>query len=101
MVNGSEMGTEITSSVLPTIKVRCACPTDIQQITIIKNGKDIHIENPVSSRVADITWKDTELSDSAYYYVRIKMKGNKNRDATCVAGRTEFAWSSPVWITKK
>ena len=88
-INGHEMGSEFTirSRTEPRrIKVAVAAPERIVKLEIIRNGDAI-------ADLADGEWHiETETTDAAaisgsvFYYLR------------ATTDRTDFAWSSPIWI---
>jgi hypothetical protein len=63
----------------------------IQDIVVVKNGKEYPLKHPVKKQVI-VEWTDTEKANNTnsenYYYVRIMQKDG------------ELAWSSPIWGIK-
>jgi len=88
-VNGHEMGTEFTvaSAADPRrLTIAVAAPERIVKLEIIRNG-DIIADLADGNWFAEAEFVDeTPIPDGAFYYLRATTE------------RTDFAWSSPVWV---
>lgn len=88
-VNGYEMGSEFTipSATEPRhLRIAVAAPERIVKLEVIRNGDAI-------ADLADGNWfvegeitDDDVIPDGAFYYIRATTE------------RTDFAWSSPIWV---
>lgn len=96
-VNEAEMGKTVRTGAPPTLKVTGATPTEILEIHVIKNNVVVY-EADVGGRYFDFSWEDPDFEGDAYYYVRVKMKGQENTEAF-LQDKPEFVWSSPIWVT--
>ena len=88
-VNGAPMGSRLEqSSASPRkIEITVAGSTDIVEIIIVKNGKQV-ASFPGKGWCCKVSWIDREPSEKKedFYYARAEMKD------------TSMAWSSPVWV---
>lgn len=88
-VNGNQMGTEfrLSSADEPRVlRIAVAAPEGITKLQVIRNGEPM-------AELANGQWfVETEITDvdpipeGAFYYLRATTQ------------RTDFAWSSPVWV---
>lgn len=88
-INGHNMGTEFTVSSAKhprKLNIAVAAPERIEKLEVIRNGK-------VIADLADGNWfVQTTITDKqpipkgAFYYLRATTE------------RTDFAWSSPIWV---
>ena len=88
-INGHQMGTEFTvnSAVAPRrMKIAVAAPEIISKLEIVRNGEVIaDLANGKWFVQATFTDK-RRIPQHTFYYLRATTE------------RTEFAWSSPIWI---
>ena len=84
-VNGSPMGTVITSKTNPKLEFKISGTAAIRQITVVRNEKNYKVFPPKLNFPGE--WTDPKpLRGDNRYYLRIEqIDGN-------------MAWSSPVWV---
>jgi hypothetical protein len=65
-------------------------PVAIKRVDVVRDGKFLYTAQPNKTDVA-FTFTDVGLSpgQAAYYYVRAQI------------GENDWAWSSPMWVTRK
>lgn len=83
------LGEEFNVNSAPTLDARVTAPAAIRQIDVVRNNRFVYTQKP-ESRETKFSYRDMELApgQSAYYYVRAQI------------GENDFAWSSPLWITR-
>ena len=88
-LNDAPMGSEIrfNESTGRKLKVRAEACSPVHKVVIIKNAREIHIDEPGRESI-DFEWIDSrgKERESDYYYVRL------------VQDDGEMAWSSPIWV---
>lgn len=88
-LNDAPMGSEIkiNESTERKLKVRAEACSPVHKVVIIKNAREIHMDEPVRESVS-FEWLDSSgrERESDYYYVRL------------IQDDGEMAWSSPVWV---
>ena len=87
-INAGIMGSEITASSPPKVKIKVWGTDEIYQLDIIKNGKSVLRKKNLSD-VIDLEWEDKDFrpeDGERYYYLRVRQK-NK-----------QMAWASPIWV---
>ena len=87
-VDGHLMGSEISATKAPEIKVSAVGTADIAMIAIRKNGRPVYTINP-DKTTSSLTWRDTDFDPA--------MKGIYY-DVLIVQENDEEALSSPVWV---
>lgn len=88
-VNGALMGSEIHSSVPPTVTVRVECDWGLSKVEINRNGDPAWFSAIVAGTDTTITIQDTDPvvpGTSSYYYARIEDVDDR------------LYYSSPVWV---
>ncbi len=87
---GHFMGEEFETSEEPRIEVRLAGTAEFEKVSVIKDGRYVHVANP-GSRQVNMTWTDSasRAGETSHYYVRGEQ----------VDG--EIVWVSPMWITRR
>jgi len=92
------MGESFSATQPPVFRLRAAAPTRIREVVLVKNGQPVHQTAP-SKRFEEWEWTDAQFTETASYYVRLRL--DPNPDCTSRAYRgdlEEFVWSSPIWI---
>ena len=88
-LNDAPMGSEIKldESAARKLKVRAEACSPVQKVVIIKNAREIHVDEPGRESVS-FEWLDSSgrERESDYYYVRL------------IQDDGEMAWASPVWV---
>jgi len=87
-INGNIMGSEITASSPPKIRIKVRGTDAISQLDIIKNGKSVFRKKNLPD-VIDLEWEDKDFrpeDGESYYYLRVRQE-NK-----------QMAWASPIWV---
>lgn len=87
-VDGSPMGTEISTDRAPRIDVRVEGMAPLQEVTLVRDGEDIQ-QVPVSGKRVEVTLFDEPSPGEHFYLVRVVQQDN------------EVAWSSPIWVEMK
>ena len=87
---GRLLGEEFAAPGPPTLDVRIAAPAPIARIDVVRDNRFVYSQQP-AAKEARFRFRDADLppGQSAYYYVRAQI------------GESDFAWSSPLWITRK
>lgn len=88
-LNGSPMGSVYYAGIRDekiTLTVECASLTDINTVSVIKNGEVKKVLSP-ESWFTSFEWTDNEAQKGgkAYYYIRMASKNGSK------------CWSSPIW----
>ncbi len=83
------LGEEFALAAAPRIEANLIAPADIVRVDVVRDGRFVYTVEPKKSQVS-FSFEDADLKpgQSAYYYVRAQI------------GEKDFAWSSPVWITR-
>jgi hypothetical protein len=82
------MGDIFETNKLPTIDVKVLGTAPVTKVSIVRDGKYLHVAEPNKREVSfSYVVPDAEPGKSSYYYVRVEQ-----RDAN-------LAWASPMWIT--
>ena len=88
-LNDAPMGSEIklNESTERKLKVRAEACSPVHKVVIIKNAREIHMDEPGRESVS-FEWLDSSgrERESDYYYVRL------------VQDDGEIAWASPIWV---
>lgn len=88
-LNDAPMGSEVKldESVERKLEVRAEACSPVHKVVIIKNAREIHIDEPGREAVS-IEWIDSsgKEREADYYYVRL------------IQDDGEMAWSSPIWV---
>ncbi len=95
-VNGAGEGQTIPMEGNPKIHVRAAAGSPIEKLEVVKNGVVVHSIEP-GALTAEEEWVDPAEPSACWYYVRLTIQAQ----AVCeesMRNKTQFAWSSPVWI---
>jgi hypothetical protein len=84
------MGDIFTATEAPSFAVKVIGTSPVAKVTLIRNGKPLHVEEPKQREVAlTLTDKEPPIGTTSYYYVRIEQSDGN------------LAWASPMWITHK
>lgn len=114
------IGDEGTIDCYPTIEAHIEAPDKIEFFEIVKDGESIYKKMPGKSNV-DFSYKDTKVSaGNHFYFLKVKLIGDPsynfdpkensyrvfeskggNYPFNFARARGVFAWTSPIWITKK
>jgi hypothetical protein len=83
------LGEEITVTAPPKIEASIIAPAAITRADVVRDGKFVYTSEPKMAQTS-FAFEDLDLKpgQSAYYYVRAQI------------GADDFAWSSPMWITR-
>jgi hypothetical protein len=89
-VEDHPLGSEITVSNAPTLGARVCAPVAIRSVDVVRDNAFVYTSEPAAKQAA-FEFTDLELKpgQSAYYYVRARI------------GEKDYAWSSPIWITRR
>lgn len=87
-INGSPMGTELTTDRAPMLSVRVEGTAPLKEVTLVRDGEDIRTL-PVSGKRVDEVFSDEPSPGEHFYFVRV------------VQSDAEMAWSSPIWVEVK
>ncbi len=72
----------------PTFAIKVLGTAPVTKVSIVRNGKYIHVEQPKKSEMSfEFTDMEPIEGKAAYYYVRVEQS-----DAN-------LAWASPMWVT--
>jgi hypothetical protein len=84
------MGDVFETAKLPTFTIKVHGTAAVAKVTILRDSKDLHVEEP-KQREVTLTFTDMQapLGKTSYYYVRIEQADGN------------LAWASPMWITYK
>lgn len=93
-VNGAGLGQAVPASDKVTVEVRAAAGSSIETIEIIKDGTTVHSEVS-GSMSAELSWTDS--FPGSWYYVRLTIQAQSICEEY-MRGKTQFVWSSPVWV---
>jgi hypothetical protein len=87
--NGQPMGQELTLGKPPTLAVSVAAASPITRIEVIRERRFVYSTEPNGPTASfQYTDADPQTGASTYYYVRARI------------GANDYAWSSPVWVTR-
>ncbi len=87
-VNGQWMGSDITTPDAPRLRYTVLARQSDFEVQLLRNGRIVREDRPVDG-IVDVDWTDTEGPPSAWYLVRL------------TAPDERWAWSSPVWVTRR
>jgi len=89
-VGQSMLGEEIDVAEAPTIEAAIAAPAPIRRLDVVRDNRFVFTSTPNAAEAA-LKYHDLDLKpgQTSYYYVRAQI------------GDNDFAWSSPIWITRK
>lgn len=84
------MGQELLVDADPRLTVRVAAPVPISRVEVVREQRFVYSTEPQATETSFL-YVDTALppGGSTYYYVRATI------------GRNDFAWSSPLWVTRR
>jgi hypothetical protein len=116
-INGHLMGSRISASKAPSVRVRVVGTGPLQRVGVVKHVKGGPYPFPVvhsatsQDRECQVTWQDEAFHAGAMYYVRViqkkapeirEVKTFPSADAKlAVSFPNEMAWSSPIWVKKR
>jgi hypothetical protein len=84
------LGQEVALSEPPTLSIRVVAPVAIRQTDVVRDNVFIYTSEPRARQaVFEFTDEDLRPGQSAYYYVRAQI------------GDRDYAWSSPIWVTRR
>jgi len=93
-IDGHEMGEEIETGGKPEIAVDVQGTDTISELAIVRDGAILHLLNPAAERVK-FEYVDNSYKGNSYYYLRVTQVDKDEH------GNPSYAWSSPIWVTKK
>ena len=83
-----DLGDIFETNAAPTFKVKVLGTAPVTKVSIVRDAKYVHVEQPKTAEV-NLAWTDPAplAWATSYYYVRVEQSDNN------------LAWASPMWIT--
>ena len=87
-VNGSLMGSELSSAGAPRLQAKVVGTGPIARIEVIRNNQFVHTQPGGGAATVNFEYVDNEPpAGESWYYIRVEQQNG------------ELAWASPVWVT--